>query len=121
MQMPTQVLGAEGEEIACNYLRSRNFDIRERNVRLGRFELDIVAYDQAEKMIVFVEVKTRTRSSESYPIHTAVDSRKRRSIREATYRWIVAHNYDGRARIDVVTVSGNRIVKHLMNIGSDFY
>ena len=34
-----------------------NYEIRERNVRFKHDEIDIIAYDQVEKMIVFVEVK----------------------------------------------------------------
>ncbi len=114
-------LGSAGEDIAARYLTGIGCVIRERNVRFGRDEIDLIAYDSAEKMIVFVEVKTRTRTSDQYPIYTAVDKRKRLALRRAVNRWVIKHQYDGPGRIDVVCVCGDRIVQHLRDLGSDFY
>jgi putative endonuclease len=117
----TAITGQKGEEVAANYLQSLGYSIRERNARFGRLEIDIVAFDRVERMIVFVEVKTRTRSSDAYPIRTALNPRKRTAIRAAAYQWLLRHQYEGPARTDLVTVCGDRIVEHLRSIGSDFY
>ncbi len=74
----TQETGRLGEDIAAKYLRLQRYRICERNVRFGRFEIDIIAFDKSENMMVFVEVKTRTTVSPQYPIHTAVDKEKRK-------------------------------------------
>ncbi len=117
----TQDTGRRGEALAAEYLRERKFQIREQNVRFGRFELDIVAYDPQEDMIVFVEVKTRTSFDERYPIRTAVNRRKRHAIQQGIFRWTLHHQYEGPARIDVICIAEGRIVEHLVNIGADFY
>lgn len=119
--MTTASTGRLGEALAEAYLRSCGFHIRERNVRCGRFEIDIVAYDPIEKMVVFVEVKTRTRVDERYPVRTMVDGRKRSSMKQAIFRWVERHQYEGSARTDIVCVAGGRVVDHIVNIGADFY
>ena len=49
--------GRIGEAIACHYLTLIGYGIIERNLRIGRNEIDIVASDG--NCLVFVEVKTR--------------------------------------------------------------
>ena len=119
--LTTKETGILGEEMATQYLLKNGYEVRERNVRFGKFEIDIVAYDPVFKMIVFVEVKARTNVSDSYPIHSAMHRRKRISMKRAVARWIMHHQYDGPSRIDVLSVSHRDIVEHLKNFGSDFY
>jgi len=52
--------GRIGETIAAGYLRLIGYRIIERNLRIGRNEIDIVAFDG--DCLVFVEVKTRRNS-----------------------------------------------------------
>ncbi len=113
-------LGQRGEDSAAAYLQSNGYDVRERNVRLGRDELDLVAYDPREKMMVFVEVKTRSRHSPAYPIHTAMTAHKRRTLRRAIDLWITRHAYDGAGRIDLLCVCDDRVIEHLVDIGSEW-
>ncbi len=119
--MTTQETGFLGEEIAAGHLLSQGYDIHERNVRFQKWEIDIVAYDPSEKMMVFVEVKTRMHHSDRYPIHTAVDRRKWNAMRKAVARWVTKHQYEGPGRIDVLCVSGRGVVEHIKDLGSDFY
>lgn len=121
MTMTTASTGRLGEALAEAYLRSRGFHIRERNVRYGRFEIDIVVFDPVEKMIVFVEVKTRTAADTRYPVRTMVDGRKRSAMKQAIFRWVERHRYEGSARTDIVCVAGGQIVDHVVNVGADFY
>lgn len=116
----TAILGKHGEEIATKYLQSLRYRIDGRNIRYGKYEIDIVAYDRAEKMVVFVEVKTRSSHSDAYPIHTAMHQRKRSALRKAIAHWVFEHEYDGPARIDLVSVYGDRVVEHLQGVGSEF-
>lgn len=113
-------LGIQGEEIAAKYLLSLGYSVRERNVRFQKLELDIIAFDPSEKMMVFVEVKTRRSHSSAYPIHTAITRHKRSCLRRAIAAWSIRHSYEGPGRIDVVSVSGGRIVEHLRDIGSEY-
>lgn len=114
-------LGREGEDIAAAYMQKSGCRILERNVRFGRDELDLIVWDVPRKMVVFVEVKTRTQTSSAYPASSAVDKHKRRCLKRAVNGWIIRHQYRGPGRTDIVCVSGNRITQHIMNIGSDFF
>lgn len=119
--LSTKETGSLGENIAADYLRAHGYDIRERNVRFRKLEIDIVAYDRALSMTVFVEVKTRRSHSDAYPIHAAVDGRKRRNIRRAVACWIQKHRFEGSGRIDVLSVCDGKVVEHIKDLGSDFY
>ena len=112
--------GKLGEDIAVRYLLDHGYIIRQRNVRLKRDEIDIIADDPREKMIVFVEVKSRHDNSPLYPIRTAMDGHKRKTLRRAIARWVALNNYDGPGRIDLLCVAGNRVVDHMRDVGSAF-
>ncbi len=121
LHMPAHLLtGLRGEEAATQYLRGLGYDIRERNVRCRRDVMDIVAYDRKHRMMVFAEVKTRSTVTANYPIHTAVDRRKRKCLLRAARFWCLKHQYYGSGRIDVVCMSEGNVIEHLMDLGSDF-
>lgn len=51
------IIGRFGENLACDYLQNKNYQILERNYRLGRLELDIIA--KKDGQFFLFEVKTR--------------------------------------------------------------
>lgn len=53
--------GNSGEKFAADYLVKKGYKIIERNKRLGRYEIDIIA--QKKKTLCFFEVKTRSENS----------------------------------------------------------
>lgn len=57
--LPTSVLGEKYENMAIHYLKTEKYKILTRNFSCPAGEIDIVAYDKANKCIVFVEVKYR--------------------------------------------------------------
>ena len=111
-------LGKAGEKMAQEYLKKIGYRILACNVKLKRDEIDVIAYDPAEKMMVFVEVKTRTASSDAYPIRSAVTAHKRHCLLRAIRRWSIQKEYDGPGRLDVICVEKNQIKEHLRDIGS---
>jgi putative endonuclease len=98
--------GREGERRAEAYLRDLGYQIVGRNVRLPYGELDLVCVDGAT--LVFVEVKARSAMGYGSAL-SAVDSRKRTTLRRlgADYAQIIAPG--ARFRFDVVAVDGERI------------
>ena len=101
--------GREGESRAAQFLESSGYRIVRRNLRLPGGEIDLVCRDG--DTIVFVEVKWRTSNRFGSAI-SAVDARKRATLRRlaADYVQIVAPN--ALVRFDVVAVDGERMSLH---------
>ncbi|MBV8600899.1 MAG: YraN family protein [Candidatus Eremiobacteraeota bacterium] len=104
--MNRRELGRAGEDAAVAYLTERGFQIVGRNVRLGnRGEIDVVARDG--ETIVFVEVKAR-QSQRFGSAATAVDARKRRTLRKLAAEWLQLFAPQSFARFDVLAADGER-------------
>ena len=99
----TRPLGAQGEDLAAKFLKRAGYEILERNVKLGRNEIDIVARDG--DTIVFVEVKTRDTPGNVFAPEDNVNITKQRKIIAAAKIYMGKHP-DSRAyyRFDVVGV-----------------
>jgi putative endonuclease len=69
MRKNTQKIGQWGEGIAVDYLLEKGYQVLDRNVYSSGGEIDIVAVrsDTRDKILVFIEVKTRTSSEYGYP------------------------------------------------------
>ncbi|HEX9880739.1 MAG TPA: YraN family protein [Candidatus Binatia bacterium] len=116
MQSRKQVLGNEGEGIAERYLEEQGFRLLERNYRCPLGELDLIAVDR--KVLVFVEVRTRTHDSAGSPLES-VDRRKQKQIiKTALYFLSQKRLHDRDARFDVIGISyagGKPVVEHIIN------
>ena len=53
-------IGRIGENIACEYLKSKKYRVLGRNIRVQRDEIDIVCREKKFRTLVFVEVKCLT-------------------------------------------------------------
>lgn len=96
-------LGARAEELVCTYLVSRGYTIVERNARVGRREIDIVA--RMGRVLAFCEVRARARSSFVSPLVT-IDRRKVQRTREAALQWLQEREFRGFAiRFDAAAVT----------------
>ncbi|MCM1452444.1 MAG: YraN family protein [Clostridium sp.] len=94
--------GRWGEDAAEHYLAAEGYAILERNWRMGRLELDIVA--QKGGIIAFVEVKTR-RSMETDP-SLAVDKRKRARMITAADTYLKRYKLPFDYRFDIISITG---------------
>jgi putative endonuclease len=112
-------IGKRGEDLAHRYLRSNGFVVAARNWRppQGGGEIDLIVWESAPgksdlDRLVFVEVKSRAREDGSAP-ERAVDLDKIRALRRAARDYIRRSEVeDGRARFDVITVTGT-VIEHL--------
>ena len=91
--------GKQGESIAKRYLEENGYNVIETNWRFHHYELDIIATDGKE--LVIVEVKTR---SENYLIapEQAVDKRKIRRIVSASDAYVRMKKIDLPIRFDII-------------------
>lgn len=84
-----QIRGALGEQAAVDYLRQHGFMIVERNYRVGRSEIDIIASRHDE--LHFVEVKTRKYGTMTTP-EEALTEQKYRAMRRAASAYMAQCN-----------------------------
>jgi putative endonuclease len=86
-------VGVFGEATIATYLQSREFDIIERNWRIKEGEIDLVALD-ANGVIHFVEVKTRSSLAFGDPLE-AIDHSKARRLQRLSLAWLAKHHHFG--------------------------
>ncbi|WP_232820314.1 YraN family protein [Brachybacterium sp. YJGR34] len=116
--MSTAQLGRAGEDLATAHLSSGGWQIVERNLRLRRGEIDIVALDHAT--LVFVEVKTRRTFVTGVP-QAAVTPAKLRRLRLLAGQYLMERSTPHRdVRIDVIAVhahlEGTFSLEHLEGV-----
>ena len=114
-------IGALGEQLAVDHLSSLGLRVLARNWRCRYGELDVIAVDDDSRIVVFVEVKTRT-SDRFGGVAQAVTPDKVRRLRRLAGLWLAAQ--DGRwsaIRIDVVGVRIGRRrtpeITHVQGVG----
>ncbi len=99
-------LGALGEKIAADYLEKNGYRIVDKNVRISKNEIDIIAED--DSFFVFVEVKTRSVQHEGSSVYgspaRAVDSKKRSDTVKAAIQYLKSNYTEKQPRIDVIEV-----------------
>ena len=98
---PSDELGKKGEEIAVGYLKKEGYKILARNWFYDHKEIDIIARQGEE--IVIVEVKTREGDYFEEPWE-AVSTRKIRNLIEAADAWLNQRNVDLETRFDVISI-----------------
>jgi len=102
--MPARHLdvGRTGEDAAAAHLEGKGLRVLERNVVLGRLELDLVCEDA--DTLVFVEVKTRAEGSLATPADGLTAQKRSRLIR-AAQSYLSSHDLWQRpCRFDLVSV-----------------
>lgn len=117
---PRARVGREGEDHAAAYLRAKGYAIRCRNCRQGRDEIDIVAFDPADGVLVFCEVKARRSPAAAFPPSLALTPAKKACMLRAARRYVAAAGWAGGYRIDAILVTQNRIAEHFMQLEAVF-
>ena len=119
MSLARQRLGMEAEAAAERLLRRKGYKILDRNVRVGRGELDIVA--RSGETLIFVEVKARRTDSYVGLAH-AVTARKERQLIQLAARYLARHRLERRTcRFDVLLYdAGNPASPFLEHIENAF-
>ncbi|MBU6325271.1 MAG: YraN family protein [Bacteroidetes bacterium] len=105
-------LGKQGEEAAYRFLAESGYEVLERNYRIGRDELDIIA--RHDNMLVILEVKTRSSNSHGYPEEFVNAAKQKRMVRAAA-AYLEAHFPQASLRFDVISVELKRnslIINH---------
>ena len=109
------ILGSDGEQMAAQYLSDIGYTIVERNYRAGKNEIDIIALDGDE--MVIVEVKTRT-SEALVDAEEAVNHRKRQALIHAADQYMTSHERTEQVRFDIIAIVAHQPqpeLRHLKN------
>ena len=111
-------VGRYGENVAASYLTKLGWELVDRNWRGQSGEIDIVALQGSE--LVVVEVKTRSSDRFGHPAE-AVTPVKLARLRRLTGQWLAAHDlHPCSVRIDVIAVrtsrSGAARIEHLTGV-----
>jgi putative endonuclease len=86
-----KAFGGEGEDLAASFLKSKGFQVRERNYRcrLGEVDLIIERRSSRGRRITFVEVKTR-RSTEGVSPRELISIGKQRHISRVAQHYLAS-------------------------------
>ncbi len=99
-------LGRRGEELAARHLAAKGYQIVARNWRCEAGELDLVAQD-GEECLVMVEVRTRRGEALGSPEESVTAAKQERLITLAE-AYVQEYEWGGDWRIDVVAVEMDR-------------
>ncbi len=95
--------GREAEALAASFLEGKGYRVLARNHALRLGEVDLVC--ERERVLCFVEVRSRTGEAHGLPEET-VDRRKARRVILAATDWLERNGAGGRdLRFDVVAVT----------------
>lgn len=96
-----QTIGALGEDFAVNHLKGLGYNIKERNWRFSRAEIDIIA--DKDDVLIFIEVKTRSYDYYGKP-EDSIDSKKERLICDAAAAYMTKNSYEWEFRFDIISI-----------------
>ncbi len=105
--------GKESEDVACEYLKRKNYRIIERNFRTRRGEIDIIA--EKDGILIFVEVRSLQKGLFN-PIESIGRRKLERILKAARYYLMKRGN--AVCRFDVIGIIGNgknRRIEHIEN------
>ena len=78
-----------GERRALRYYERRGYRLVDANVRVGRYELDLVL--RRGRTLLVVEVKEKTGNGFGHPLEM-IDAAKARRVHAAAWAWYAAHS-----------------------------
>jgi putative endonuclease len=102
----TKALGRRGEDLAAEHFLRLGYRILARNHRTRWGELDLILADEAERTIVFCEVKSRRLGSGDW--RENLHERKRWQVRKMAAAWIntaIDRPHHAELRFDAVGVT----------------
>ncbi len=95
-------IGNDAEDLACKFLRQKNWEILDRNYYSGHSEIDIIAKDGL--ITVFLEVKMRSSTQFGKPFEQVTEAKVEHIFRAAE-AWAIEHGLEeSPMRFDVIGI-----------------
>ncbi|QKZ11297.1 YraN family protein [Spirosoma sp. KUDC1026] len=110
--------GKQGEAEAVRFLEEKGYEIIARNYRHQHAEIDLIA--RKGKMLIFVEVKTRTNLSFGNP-EEFVSYTKAKLVMKAAEQYVFATNWTHDLRFDIVAVTLSDNERRIKHVEDAFY
>lgn len=117
MKNNNKVTGEIGEQLACDFLLNKGYEILERNHKQLKTEIDIIARHQ--DCLVIVEVKTR--SSHFINPEIAVSKSKQKTLTEAALLYQESNQLTCEMRFDIIAVIKSKTETEIMHFEDAFY
>lgn len=114
----TLSIGNQGEQIAAEYLVKNGYNILHKNWRYKKLEIDIIARDKDE--LVIVEVKTRKNEDFEGP-NDVVTKKKQKYLIEAAGAYIEEFDIDRETRFDIIHIITQGMEPKIEHIKDAFY
>jgi len=114
-------LGRYGEKLAADFLIRRGCKIIDKNFQTAYGEIDLIAQKNDE--LLFVEVKTRTKSNFGFP-ELAVDNKKISHLLKAAQIYLHHKQRHKFWRLDIISVEIDKLnrrahIRHFQNVGNN--
>ena len=111
--------GDAGEELAVSVLKKEGYEIEARNFACKCGEIDIIARNNREELIAFVEVKSRNRTDFGLPCE-AVNSAKQHRLRRTAEYYLMTHRGLSEFQpsmdiIEILRINGDVYFRHIKN------
>lgn len=119
--MSNRAIGNQGEELAVKYLQQLGYKILERNYQIKGGEIDIIAMERGE--LVLVEVKTRYSHQFGAPLESVTPWKLKHILKSALFYLNKISWGDKPYRIDVLAIDyaddrGNPKIELLKSVTS---
>ena len=107
--------GKKGEQLAVDFLLEKGYEIKYRNYRYLKAEIDIIA--QKGEVLSIVEVKSRSSDFLESIAHTVTEKKIKLMVMAADH-YVIANDMDVEVRFDIITILKNKGsfgIEHLEN------
>ena len=94
-------LGRKGETLTIRYLEGEGYTILSRNLQVGHSDVDILSREG--EVLVFVEVRTKSRDDRGMPEET-LNTKKLNRMKRTAQVYMALTQYSGPARLDAVCI-----------------
>ncbi|MEA4848779.1 MAG: YraN family protein [Clostridiaceae bacterium] len=114
-----KIIGAFGEDMACEYLEEYGYKVLERNFSCRTGELDIIALEG--ETVAFIEVKTRSSERYGLPSEAISISKQGKIVKTALYYMQRNRLLDRMCRFDVLEIIIEDEDNHRINLIRDAF
>ena len=107
MSLHNRKIGRWGEGVAAAHLQKQGYELVDRNVRTPYGEIDLIV--RRDRIMIFVEVKTRTSTRYGYPEESITPRKQKHMLASAEY--YAQENALEHWQIDAIAVEGKPLGK----------